>query len=494
MKKSRKNKKNIINTRRRKQRGGNRTTGQIYVFYHIFCNENTIKLVKDQITKILFSELYSIVDKIYCFLVGDNDEIVKVKEFIEYYDDKFTIAKEGPGDKTYERFTLESIKKYIKPEDKFLYIHSKGVKYNGGGEEQVYWWRTYMEYFLYTKASECIKYLDEHDIVGCIESRFLIGPHFSGNFWWSTGKYYLTLADKVGVAYHDPESYIFTGKPKYKVLDKNTFAIDKNHNLYFDKLYPKKYLNKIHNGGGTAIKFAVMAIFKNEAMCIREWVDHYKWQGLDEILLLDNNSTDKGGDLVKDVSNVTILKAPKNHAQSEMYNTIGLPWLKQNGINVLVVLDIDEYMFATDGNKLKDHIVKIFESETHPSQITCNWLMFGSSGYEKQPESVRKSFIHREKNKHVNVKSIVWVDSLEDNGISVHQHKVKGSTEKCPDVIQLNHYPIQSKEYFEKVKMKRGDVSSAVHNSVRNWDYFKEYDLGKDEVDTKLKDLVTKLH
>ena len=145
MKKSRKIKKKIIHTRRRKQKGGN-NVGKIYVFYHIYCNTNTIKVVKDQITKILFSELYPKVDKIYCFLAGDNHEISKIKEFIQYYDDKFTIAKEGPGDNTYERFTLESIKNYIKPDDKILYIHSKGVKYNGGAEEQVYWWRTYMEY------------------------------------------------------------------------------------------------------------------------------------------------------------------------------------------------------------------------------------------------------------------------------------------------------------------------------------------------------------
>ena len=37
--------------------------------------------------------------------------------------------------------------------------------------------------------------------------------------------------------------------------------------------------------------------------------------------------------------------------------------------------------------------------------------------------------------------------------------------------IHLNHYPIQSKQYFEQVKMRRGDVNSEISNNIRNWSY-----------------------
>ena len=48
------------------------------------------------------------------------------------------------------------------------------------------------------------------------------------------------------------------------------------------------------------MKLALMAMFKNEAMGIREWVEHYVWQGVDTILLLDNNSTDDWRSKIRD--------------------------------------------------------------------------------------------------------------------------------------------------------------------------------------------------
>ena len=40
------------------------------------------------------------------------------------------------------------------------------------------------------------------------------------------------------------------------------------------------------------LRVGLMAIFKNESMGIREWIEHYVWQGVDKILLINNNSTD----------------------------------------------------------------------------------------------------------------------------------------------------------------------------------------------------------
>jgi hypothetical protein len=218
-------------------------SGSVYVFYHIYCNKNTEPIVRDQLTKMLFSNLYQHVDKVYCSLTGDQSNISKIKGLIDKYGAKFKVMEEGPGDKTYERFTLLNIRKYIKPEDKFLYIHSKGISNKNSENNAIYWWRTYMEYFLFTKASECINDLNIYDIIGLPISTHLIGLHFSGNFWWSTGKYYLSLADTIGDKYNDPESYIFTGNPKYKVLDENRFPVDGNDpNLYKNILYPNVYI------------------------------------------------------------------------------------------------------------------------------------------------------------------------------------------------------------------------------------------------------------
>jgi len=301
-----------------------------------------------------------------------------------------------------------------------------------------------------------------------------------------------------------------------KQVDKHTFH-EASH--FIERSYPaifgpipseclytsfimQEIIGKWHNGykqhrrqlGGGNLKFAVMGIFKNEAMGIREWVDHYKWQGVDEILLLDNASTDGGADLVKNIEHVTVLSAPDQHVQRINYNKIGFPWLKQHAVDVLAIFDLDEYMFGTDGKNLKEHILEIFGTASPPSQFSVNWTMFGSSGYEKQPASIRKAFTWRKKDLHIDVKSVMLLKDVKEfnqssltDGLDLHTSNVIGNTITNPPGIQLNHYAIQSKEFFEKVKMARGAADVIVN--VRDWEYFKKYDW-KEQEDTQLKKLV----
>jgi hypothetical protein len=44
----------------------------------------------------------------------------------------------------------------------------------------------------------------------------------------------------------------------------------------------------------------------------------------------------------------------------------------------------------------------------------------------------------------------------------------------------------QSREYFAKVKMTRGDVIKALNDDVRDWAYFEKYDSPCTEVDERL--------
>jgi hypothetical protein len=241
--------------------------------------------------------------------------------------------------------------------------------------------------------------------------------------------------------------------------------------------------------GGKQLKFAVLAIFKNEAMSIREWVEHYKWQGADEILMLDNDSTDGGADLVRDISGVTIIDAKEPHEQKKHYDKIGFPWLKEHHVDILGVFDLDEYMYGKDGRSLKEHAVEIFSAPHRPSQFSCNWMMFGSSDHVKQPASVRKGFTWRKIEPQINWKSVVWFNDLKPDGLMFHKHNVIGKTIDNPPGIQLNHYIIQSKEFYEKVKMARGAADMKVN--VRDWKYFEGNDF-KEVEDTELKDLVEK--
>lgn len=114
----------------------NNKKSNIYIFYHIYCNSNTYSIVNDQINKIIFSGLYKKIDKVYVFLTGEEYYINDIKKLVQKSGSKFIIADIGINDKSYERFTLLKIHNYINDNDKFLYIHSKGVSKNDNNNKK----------------------------------------------------------------------------------------------------------------------------------------------------------------------------------------------------------------------------------------------------------------------------------------------------------------------------------------------------------------------
>ena len=119
--------------------------------------------------KILFSGTYDRVSSIKCFLAGVPENIEEIREYLSHIGSKYTIAAEGPNDTTYERFTLERMHGIVHPNDKVLYIHSKGTSHTSEEyRDKIFWWRTWMEYNLIFKSTECISALGTYDIVGAL--------------------------------------------------------------------------------------------------------------------------------------------------------------------------------------------------------------------------------------------------------------------------------------------------------------------------------------
>ena len=58
------------------------------------------------------------------------------------------------------------------------------------------------------------------------------------------------------------------------------------------------------------------------------------------------------------------------------------------------------------------------------------------------------------------------------------------------DRIRIHHYRVQSREFFEKVKMARGDASSPKKDSIRTWAYFDSYAKAATLEDRTLADLL----
>lgn len=213
------------------------TQHRVCVFYHIYCNEHTMEVLKDQINKIVWSGLYKNADHIYCFVCGQDKYVKQCSEYIEKCGKKFTIEAVGIDDATYERFTLLKIKNLLQANDKFLYIHTKGItKKNTHMANNIEDWRYIMEYFLISNWMECTELLNKYDTVGInqLTQNNDFKGHYSGNFWWSTAEYFNKLPDTIDDYYTAPEDYIFLANPSAKNIHSTGLA---GHGHY-DNPYP----------------------------------------------------------------------------------------------------------------------------------------------------------------------------------------------------------------------------------------------------------------
>lgn len=184
------------------------------VFYHICAINNALDVVKTHVMMIHFSGLYEDATAIYCCICGEEPLIHEIVSFLSTAGKKFIIHKVAPGDTSYERLTLTAIHDLITPIDYILYIHSKNVRYKNDCVED---WSRMLSYFVIKHHDICKNILRQgYDAVGCNyhngDGRYPY--HFSGNFWWTRGSYFLTLPRYIGPDYYDPEFYICQNNPR----------------------------------------------------------------------------------------------------------------------------------------------------------------------------------------------------------------------------------------------------------------------------------------
>jgi len=224
-------------------------------------------------------------------------------------------------------------------------------------------------------------------------------------------------------------------------------------------------------------------------MVIEEFIEHYLWQGVEHIYIIDNGSTDDTKEKIKKYSEyITYYYKPEQHKQVDHYNDV-YNQIK-NKTKWLIIPDVDEYIYNKNKDKnIYDYIITLNSSKV--SSIQLNWNMFGSSGYINHPESIRKSFIWRQNGFHELQKAIISTSLTKSLGVHHHDHKKNGEIIENPSELQLNHYAIMSEEYFRKVKMTRGDVhhSDQKFQNIRDMNYFNSYYF-KEVIDEELKNLI----
>ena len=256
----------------------------------------------------------------------------------------------------------------------------------------------------------------------------------------------------------------------------------------------------------------LIAIFKNESIIIEEWIEHYINEGVDCFLLNDNGSTDNYEHKIQkyiDAGFVVLNKNPKKYAQVEIYNDC-IDCARK--FDWVMVVDLDEFVYARNGfNTIKEYLNSL---KPNVSQIHIPWKEFGSSDFIEQPKNVIQNFTWR---RIYNLptkkecKCIIRGNQLEKIQVHFSYLKNKNSNQDIfsdnrlcitKDIIifienlnenflsnsflQLNHYRIQSWDFFSKIKKARGDVTQSCWDNLRDKNYFDSNNF-KDIEDTELK-------
>ena len=233
---------------------------------------------------------------------------------------------------------------------------------------------------------------------------------------------------------------------------------------------------------------SILAIMKNEAMNLKIWIDHYISQGVDHFYLIDNGSDDESiniiDDLIKNNYPITLHILLDKHVQVKHYRYVYDKENLKEATKWLIVADLDEFFYCKN-SKISNELQNYEDYDF----ITSKWRMFGSNNYIKHPKDIRISLTKRVKKLNPNTKYIFQTKNINSSSVDIHWLN-DGYTNniELSDVFRLNHYPIQSEEFFKKVKMTRGAADQEIN--VRDWDYFDTYNIDTHYNDEDLKNMI----
>jgi hypothetical protein len=186
-------------------------------------------------------------------------------------------------------------------------------------------------------------------------------------------------------------------------------------------------------------------------------------------------------------------------------------------------VDLDEFVYARKQFKTIPEYLNTLNDTI--SQVYIPWKIFGSNGFNTadklQPSSVIDSFTKRTNyNKENNIQGIIWINNDKYSlakcivrskylqHFNIHSHSTTHNNYIGADnntfihpnndfykidetilensFLHLNHYVIQSYEWFMRIKATRGDASN--YKNVRDENYFKGFDICSNDIeDTELK-------
>lgn len=225
---------------------------------------------------------------------------------------------------------------------------------------------------------------------------------------------------------------------------------------------------------------SIVAIAKDEAPYIREWVEFYKVVGVSRIYLYDNGSTDGMKNRIADYIDdgfVVYTPFPGVARQYAAYMDAIAQFKYQT--KYMAFIDCDEFLMPCAPESRLDRLVDtLFDSFGKGiGGIAVNWRVYGPSGHETKPEGlVLKEYLRREPNSYhgngciktiANPRVILKYQHAHYpifyagyRNVDVDGKRVDGAwnfrgMKEDPHTLRINHYYTKSREEFFDRRSRR---------------------------------------
>ena len=257
-----------------------------------------------------------------------------------------------------------------------------------------------------------------------------------------------------------------------------------------------------HNTSNNHI--AVVAIMKNEEPYVEEWVRYYRDLGCDVIIYNNDSSGDLRG--IASSAGAVVIDIHGRKRQNDAYNDAITRY--KNRYKYMMFFDGDEFIAAPvliknspDHISLEQLLDKYFSRKTNTAGLGINWLIFGSSGLEKQTLGrVTSRFTHCAKDEYEwnqLIKSVVKPEyilgfvgpHLPVTLAGKRIYDLDGKRILLPRIIlpqnrkiRLHHYFTKSLEEF-KIRISRGMADTNNKRSVQEFYMRDQNDVFNDLAD-----------
>ncbi len=253
-------------------------------------------------------------------------------------------------------------------------------------------------------------------------------------------------------------------------------------------------------------QLVVVALFKNEAPYLKEWIEYHRLVGVDHFILLDNLSTDHWRDVLDPYIEEGLVEVINSFGEPDFkgfpakYQTLGYfySYVKCLGkARWITFIDIDEFLLPMKTSTVVQSLDEYYQDA---SGIYVNWRCFGTNHRYIEPGkpiiTQLKAASNASHSHNAVGKSIIKVGDIEEYNdahfwrLKAGKHYFDGSgrrlvynadsTLKVPlsqtsKYIRINHYMHRDEKFFRERRLKRArDLGHSTHTLLEHYRSFNE--------------------